>query len=309
MKLSFRKQTSKNTSGRQRSSGGATPSVFSYYARGTSPGGHNTGRGETSPVGPAIGRLKAYRLRMGHAPSYVAFTAIVGAVLYSCILQTTPRIVLASASGSVSREPKLYQEAVQDIWKRSIWSRTKLTISTGNIRRDILGQFNELANVQIELPLLGHRPSVILTLQPPALQLISVNGSFYVDRNGKVMVRTSDVKQNELINLPIVRDETGVSAELGKNVLSVSEATFLTKLSDQFRGETIVVQSITLPSNAANEADVRIVGLPYYIKFSFDNDPRQGVGAYLATKVKLDADHIVPAEYIDVRVDEKVFYR
>lgn len=281
------------------------PGVFSYYARGASPSDQNTGRNQNA----GLSVLKRYRLRLGHIPSYMALAAILIALGNACLLQPNPKIILVSTPDTVHRDPKTYQEAVQAIWKKSVFNRTKLTISTAAIRRDIAGQFTELAAVQIELPLLGRRPTVILTPTKPALQLVNASGSFYVDADGKVMARTTDLLQNDLQNVPVVHDETGISVEPGKAFIPAAEASFLRKLYAQLRAEEVAVTSITLPLRAANEADVRVDGQRYYIKFSIDSDPRQAVGTYLAVKAKLDAEGIVPTEYIDVRVDEKVFYR
>lgn len=303
MKLFRKKQ--KPAVQERRSPNTTNPAVFSYYARGASPSSQNIGRGE----GVQLSRVKRYRLRLGHLPSYIAFMAIVGALGYSCLLAPNPKVILVNAHGTVHRDPKAYQTAIQATWKKSIFSRTKLTVSTAGMSRNIASQFSELSSVQIELPLLGRRPTVILTPAKPALQLVSSNGEFYVDAAGKVMARTTDLTQNDIQNLPLIRDETGVSAEPGKIILPGSQASFLAKLHAQLLAESIVPQSITLPSGAANEADVRIAGQSYYIKFSIDLNPRQAVGTYLAAKAKLDADGVVPAEYIDVRVEEKVFYK
>ncbi len=279
--------------------------VFSYYARGASSSDQNTGRNEDV----AKSAFKRYGVRLVHIPSYVAFLAVVIALAYSCMLTPDPKIILVNTPDTVHRESKVYQESIKAIWQKSLLNRTKLTVSTDGMEREIKNQFAELSNVQIELPLLGRRPSVILTPQKPTLQMVSANGSFYVDSGGKVMARIPDLVQNDLKNLPLIRDETSNSAEVGKVVLPATEAQFLNKLYYQLRAENIDVQSITLPPKAANEADVRVAGLPYYIKFSIESDPRQAVGTYLAAKTKLDKEGTTPAEYIDVRVEEKVFFR
>lgn len=303
--MKFLRKKQKPDENQRRRPASDNPAVFSYYARGASLSDQNTGRHENA----GLSAVKRYRLRLGHLPSYLALLAIVIAMGYSCLLQPNPKIILVNVPDTVHRDPLAYQEAVQSIWKKSVFSRTKLTVSTAGIRREISSQFGELGNVQIELPLLGRRPTVVLTPAKPALQLVSSNGSFYVDANGKVMARTTDLTQNELKDVPAIYDETGISAEPGKNIIPGPEASFLQRLYAQLQAQNLSVQSITLPPRAANEADVRIAGQPYYVKFSIDSDPRQAVGTYLAAKAKLDSDQAAPSEYIDVRVEEKVFIK
>ena len=150
---------------------------------------------------------------------------------------------------------------------------------------------------------------MVLTTVEPAMEFISVNGVFFVDKNGKVMARTSDLQKNELKKLPIIRDDSGLTADPGKNIIPSFEAEFLSDLYSHLTEGKIPLESITLSGKTANEVDVRVTGLPYYVKFTVDSDPRQAVGTYLAVKSNLEAEGITPAEYIDVRVEEKVFYR
>lgn len=281
------------------------PATFSYYARGASSSDSNTGRRDDS----SPDKTKKFRLRIVHIPSYVAFISIVVALGYSLLLQPNPKIVIVNAPDTVHRDIKVYKDTVSSIWSKSIFSRTKLTISTNGIRSEIAKSFPEIADIQIELPLLGRRATVILTPVKPALQLVSVNGSFYVDVAGKVLAKTSDLQQNDIKDLPFIRDESGISSDPGKNIIPGPDAKFLQSLYAQLRVQNVVVESITLPVGVAEEADLRVPGQQYYIKFSLDSDPRQAVGTYLAVKAKLDSDGVVPAEYIDVRVEEKVFYK
>jgi hypothetical protein len=68
------------------------------------------------------------------------------------------------------------------------------------------------------------------------------------------------------------------------------------------------IESLTLPSGLS-ELDVRIKGQGYYVKFNLLGDGREEAGAYLALKSHLDAGHITPRQYIDVRVEGKGYYK
>ncbi len=302
MRLPGRKQATENQS---RQAAKSKSAVFSYYARGASPSSQNTGRNESS----SMNRAKGYRLKFGHTPSYIALGAILLALVNASLLDSNPKIVLVQTSGTVHRDPKTYQAGIEEIWKKSPFNRTKLTVSTDKIEQEISDQFAELSSIQIELPLLGKRPYIRITSAQPAIELVSVNGSFYVDNAGLVLARTSDLSKNQLDSLAVVRDESGLSAEPGKIIMSAAQVEFLQKLYAQLRAESVVVSSIILPKTAANQADLRVDGQSYYVKFSLDSDPRQAVGTYLAAKKKLEAESIKPAEYMDVRISEKAFYK
>jgi hypothetical protein len=214
-----------------------------------------------------------------------------------------------SQPGTIYQDGASYQKAINAVWGAQFGNQFKLSVNGHFLEKQIAAAVPDVASVQVQLPLLGRRPTVVLTPGKPALELVTVNGGFYVDQNGKVMARNSDVKQNQLKDVASVQDESGLKAEPGKTILTIQQASFIQALSRQLGAEGLKVQSMTLPANAGNEIDVRLSGQNYYIKFGTTGDARQGVGTYLAAKNKFDSEHITPAEYVDVRIDEKVFYK
>lgn len=278
------------------------PGAFSYYARGAGTSNQNIGRYQTDESKPS-------RFKLGHLPSYIALVALLGALLYSLWLQPNPRVVLLAEAGTIQRDPKTYQTGVNQVWHHSIFNQLKFTVDGQAIQRDIQSRFNELASVNVQLPLLGRRPTVVLTPAHPVMQLISINGIFYVDANGKVLARVSDVHQNQVKDLVTVRDETGITADVAKPVLAPSQAVFLRQLAAQIQASGLTIQSIRLPAGVANEADVFINNQSFFVKFSMDSDARQATGTFLAAKARLEADHALPQQYMDVRVEEKAFFK
>lgn len=302
----FNKKKKSSQEPRQRSAQ-SRPAVFSYYARGASPNRDN-GTGRYQLTNPNQER-SMYRFNWLHIPSYIAGLAILVAVAYATTLQTKPSVVLTSQPGTVYRDTKVYQDTASSLWKQSFTNRFKFLISTKKIAKSLQDQYGELADVQIELPLLGRRPVVRLTPDSPILELITSNGAFYINANGKVLARTTEVNKNQVPTLGLVHDEAGSSVSANNVVLPSTETAFLAQLFSQLQANNVTVQSITLPHQGANEADVRIADQSYYIKFLVTNDVRQAVGTYLAAKAKLDKDGVTPSEYLDIRVEEKVFYK
>ncbi|MEO8862709.1 MAG: hypothetical protein ABI354_00095 [Candidatus Saccharimonadales bacterium] len=281
--------------------------AFSYYNQKRSPSDLNVGRKRQGPA--ALIAVTSSRIKRRHLPELVAWFAIVVAIMYSLTLQTAPRINVVSQPGTVSRSPEVYKDDVQSIWQSSFLNRSKLTVKTGDIRGGIQKQFPEIVDIDIELPLLGRRPAITLTTAAPAFVLSSTNGSFYVDRNGKVLALVKDVSKNNVGTLIKLIDETQTHATPGRRVVSQPAADYLIKLNQLLSSAHLNVDSITMPPKAANEADVRITGEAYFVKFLIGSNEQQGVGALVAVQAKLDNDHVTPKEYIDLRVDEKAFYR
>lgn len=303
--MKFRSKKQKpDTENRRNPQQSSNPVVFSYYARGSSANGSaNTGRSEQ-----AVGRSDNKRFRLASLPSYIALVIAVIAVVYTTLLQPNPRISVVNQPGTIYRPVGEYQSAINSLWQRSVLNRSKLTVRSERLQNDIKAQFSEIESVKIELPLMGQRPKIALVPAKPAMHFISSNGSFYVNAQGKVLSRTTEVIQNQT-DLPLVIDELRIPADPGLRIISETEATFLQKLASYLKQEEIEYESVVLPATAAKEADVRLPGQSYHLKFSMLTDPRQAVGSYLAIRDKLDKDNITPAEYIDLRVEEKIFYK
>lgn len=240
-------------------------------------------------------------------PLILALVVFGLSVLYTTMLTSNPRVTIEGGDGfKVLRPVDAYQQAAEDILTSSVLNRSKLTINTEGVKKDLQQRFPELSDVEIMLPLTGHRPVIQAISERPALLLASQKGVFVIGENGKVLMKSSD--SQSLPQLPSVRDEANLDIEPGRSVLSAKDVDFITSLYQQFESKQIAVNSLTLPV-LASELHVRLSDQPYYIKFSLLTDPRIVAGQYIALKKKLDSDRIIPTEYIDSRVEERIFYK
>jgi len=108
--------------------------------------------------------------------------------------------------------------------------------------------------------------------------------------------------------LQVVEDQSGLTITLGRAALPRANVAFITEVLGQLTAKKIKVSTLTLPVGAS-ELDVRVEGASYITKYNLHGDARAEVGAFLATKQYLEAQHKTPTSYIDVRVDNKVYYK
>jgi len=277
--------------------------VFSYYANrpADAPDTSRVGRNKPSTTG--------HTSRWLYLPSFMAALALIISFGYILTLDTNPKISLTgNASGLSVQTSATYQQAARTILARSIFNHNKLTVDTGAVERGLKQQFPELSEVAVTLPLLGHRPVIELVAVQPALVLVTKGNLAVVASNGKVLAAGKSLNNSALKDLPRVDDNSGLSLQIGAAVLPSAQVSFIQNLVAQITLQQLSVQSLSLPA-APNEVDIHLSGISYFLKFNTDLDVRQQVGTYLAAKQKLDGDHITPAEYIDLRVEEKIFYK
>lgn len=297
----FKKKT--NTPERNRST---TPSsnapVFSYYS---SRSAGDAERGRYEP--PKTHRRGLERLK--HLPTTLALIAIVGCVFYASLLDSRPRILIAASTTGkpLQRPSKVYEEYITKQLNSSVMNKSKLTFDSNSVTQSLQKQFPEVANAIVTIPIVGHRPVVHIAVSSPAFILGTSSGAYYISADGKPLVRVSEVA-NPLSNIVTVTDETNLPVTIGKQILPTDTVTFISAVIKQLQATNTPIQSITLPLEA-NELQVRVVGEPYAVRYNTLGDPRVETGTFLAVKKRLEGTKDAPKEYIDVRVEERAYYK
>ncbi len=304
----------KDTGGRQRrSTEWQRPASFSYSSKRAERPDLPTRR----TGGPSLvaQRSRVLTLQFWFRRSGLLIAVIVAFVCLISILSlsSNPRIVLLDVqkNSSAFHDADEYQVAAAKQLSSSIWNKNKITVNTGKASAELQKQFPELAEVTITLPLVGHRPIYYLRANAPAFVMQTVSGTFVLDADGKALITKAAAPADTVAKLPVLTDQSGLHAELGKQVLSSREATFIRVIIDTLAAKNVTVSSLSLPANAAQELDVRVEGKPYLIKFNMHDSStaRQQAGTYLATAANLAGQNITPAQYIDVRVLGRSYYQ
>ncbi|MDB5185360.1 MAG: hypothetical protein JWN38_1168 [Candidatus Saccharibacteria bacterium] len=294
--------------GRQRPDRARNMAAFSYYARRS----EQTHAGERQSVN-AEPRLPSRRQRATDTRTLImiGLAVCVLILLLGTSLTTNPKVIVQDSSGSqaVLRGSSDYQRAAQQLIDSSILNKNKVTIDTTAISSQLQAQFPELASVQLVLPFIGRQPTLYLRADDPVLILGTSTGSFALDRNGTALATGAQLAQLSSLKLPLVTDESGITVKLHAQALTASNVSFIRNIISQLALKSMPVATLTLPAGVS-ELDVRLTGQPYLIKFNLmTNTARQQAGTFLAVIQRLKEQGITPAEYVDVRVDGRAYYK
>lgn len=246
------------------------------------------------------------RLRL--LPTYLAIAAIILSLLFSLTLTTKPGLTYSQGQASPYREPEEYTAEVDNILKSKLGYRTKLTINTSEVEQALLSKFPELKAAVLRLPVLGRKPTLVVEVSPPALIITSATKSLVLDDSGVAISEVAALSEEAKQGLPVVQDQSGVDLTLGKQIVTSETVSFIRTAIGHLRAQSTSVSQLTLPV-AANQLDIRISGENYYIKTDVSGDARLQIGSFLAVRDHLAAKGQKANEYIDVRVEEKVFYK
>ncbi len=300
-----RGKSKKNTNtGRKLTGRSSTKPVFSYYQNRVIP--------EYDSVNAANRReeKRVSQLRKHHIPGAITIIIIIACFGYILTLSADPRIVIVNeqdrATKSLLRSEDAYTKATQKILQGSPFNKTKLTINTLAVSRGIEAQFPEVSEATVSLPLINRRPVVYLQITQPTFLLLKGAQVYALDDQGRVSMQgDASLHGSELVQID---DQTKQEAVIGKPFLPVSQIRFMQDVVTQLQAKGMQKVSFVLPP-LANEVYVKIDGKAYFIKMTFTGDSRIQAGSFLATKQKLEADKISPGQYIDVRVEERVYYK
>lgn len=283
--------------------------VFSYHAsRSVRQGSMSREAQSEGPSSAASNRIKRLTWH-GRIPAISLLLTIAVFLIFCLRLSSSPKVILVGTEKSQAflRETAAYQAAATDAFASPL-NRNKLTVDTDKITRDLKQRFPELGVISVTLPVLGTQPNIYMQPVAPKLVLVSKQGMFVLDNKGRALITGNQVHRLDEADIPIVGDESNVPIEVGQIALPATTVDFITEVNEQLKAKNLKVASLILPAGTS-ELHVRLQGIKYFVKFNLYGHAREEVGTYLAVKSRLDAERKIPAEYVDVRVENKAYYK
>jgi hypothetical protein len=242
-------------------------------------------------------------------PTIAALLAVVVLVGFCMQLTDNAKIETVGTSGGqlFLRDKSVYATAAHQAF--APWANgNKLTVNAEKISADLRKQFPELQVVSVALPVIGTQPTVYIQPAVPKLLLVSKNGMFVLDANGRALIAGNQVAKLTDLGVPVVTDESGIPIETGTIALPKDTVSFVSEVVGQLKAKGITVSSMTLPAGT-NELYVKIDKVGYTVKCNLHGNAREEAGSYLSVKQWLEANKKTPREYVDVRVENKAYYK
>jgi cell division septal protein FtsQ len=280
--------------------------VFSYHAnRGVRMG--STVRDMEEPARQEMPRPKRFAVWLKRVPTLAGLLIIL--ILTGAMLQlsSNAKVKVVGDSQTFLRDIKVYEDAAHKAFT-PVFNSNKLTVNAGRISTDLQEQFPELKVVSVSLPVVGNQPIVYIQPAEPKIILVAKGGMYLLSGDGRAMITANQVTDLGKLKIPVVNDQSGLSIELGHVALPKDTVSFITEVVGQMRAKGVAVTSLDLPAGT-NELHMKMDGVGYYVKFNLHGDAREEAGAYLAMKEYLESSHKTPGEYVDVRVENRAYYK
>jgi hypothetical protein len=278
---------------------------LSYYSK-RSDNSSQLGRRAPDDKPPVV---RSKKNLVHHIPALLLLIAVLVSVFFISTLNPVAKVILIDDDKNTTiRSEDMYRQAAEKFISDSLINRSKFTFDSAGLVTDLKSQFPEVAAATVTVPLMGRRPVVEIQTTRPAFILASETNAVLVGNNGVALANTRDIKDLPKLGLRSVNDETGLDIEIGKPALPQEQARFISVVVEQLEKQDYRTESLTIP-RSPYDLHVRLQGQNYYVKFNILEDPKQQTGAFIALQKQLQKEGKSPAEYIDVRVGERVFYK
>ncbi len=240
---------------------------------------------------------------------YIVCVIVLLAVFFRSFLLDTNVQLSMVGSDVYLRDKNEYQAAIDNKLSSSPFNRFRLTFNEQKIAKQVEGQFPELQEVVVRIPMFSHRPTVEFHMATPAALITSNHDTFVVDGDGRILFNKKDMPDpSKAHNLPLINDVSSTIIEIGKPALSSDQVSYIRQIYLQADARSEQVSSIELQPGGT-EIWVRFNEANYFVKFNLNADARQSIGTYFAVSEKLRSEGNTPKEYIDVRVAERAFVK
>lgn len=142
-----------------------------------------------------------------------------------------------------------------------------------------------------------------LTFRQPVAQWSSGGVTYFVDDSGVTFETNYFDKPNI-----VVSDKSGVQSEAGQEVINRRFLSFLGKVVALFRDNGLTAIEAVLPQDTVRQVEFKLEGHQYAIRMTVDRGAEAQVSQALRAMRHIKERGMNP-HYIDVRVDQRVFYR
>ncbi len=218
------------------------------------------------------------------------------------VMQLSIYISVQTPDATSAHQSSRYQQVLQQYYASRPLERLRFLTDYKALQEFFLKHASEVKSIRLE----GSRPlttSLKLVFRQPVVQWSSTNKVYFVDDNGVTFERNYFATPTV-----IVKDQSGVPASAGQEVINHQFLSFLGQAVAAFTQHRLQVAEVILPPNTVRQVHFVTKGRPYAIKMTIDRAAEAQVAQAAKTIQFLDQRKLTP-EYIDVRVDQRVFYR
>lgn len=251
-------------------------------------------------------RVHAHHLRRHRRHATAALIGVLVAaagvafLIFQSIITTS---ITTSAPGAI--DSSAYAKMVHEYLMKRPLERFRFSLNTVSLTSYLQAHgYPEVSSIDSAVEFYGlGKASLHATFRSPAVAWRTNGSVVYVDAQGNTF--KSNYYQEPSVQ---VVDQTGIPAQDNQVLASDKFLGFIGKVIGRMKENGFTVTQISLPANTTRQVQVLVGGASYPIKFSIDR-PVGEQAEDAARAIRYLADKGIAAEYVDVRVSGKAYYR
>ncbi len=235
------------------------------------------------------------------------FLSVLAAIL---LLLIGSRMMVTGAT-VVTDDPELSSKlevAANNYLGSSLFRNFKIGVDRASMAQELTQNNPEAGEVRVSLPLFSTEVKVEVTGRKSAALLITDpdNPVYVIDGEGVIFAEAGEGA--DLTALPVIRDSTGINPELGQSVTSPTVARFILIMNNRLPefGYTPVEYEV---GEALRQVNIKVKDKPYILKTSTEQGAGQQLAVLRFATNWLQQHKKAPQDYLDLRVDDRVYFR
>ncbi|HRC27793.1 MAG TPA: hypothetical protein PKV96_00205 [Candidatus Saccharimonas sp.] len=246
--------------------------------------------------------LKRHRKHLG----MTLFAVLCGLAVCGFLVYQSIAVVRVVAATTMPIDESLYAQKIQSYLAERPLERFRFALDTGRLTSYLqLHGCPEVSAIAPDVLFAGFGTGELrMTIREPAVAWKTGTTSLYVDDSGTAFERN-------YYSEPAVKvvDQTGIVTRDNKVLASNRFLAFIGRVIGQMKAQGYHVNQVDLPAGTSRQVAVLVDGISYPIKFSVDRPVGEQAEDAGRSIRYLAARGIVPAEYLDIRISQKAFYK
>ncbi|MCA9347334.1 hypothetical protein KC930_02005 [Candidatus Saccharibacteria bacterium] len=236
----------------------------------------------------------------------ILLAIFIGYVLFMLLALNSQPVIDITSSNTTGITADRYKQPLTSFLKQSIFNTNKITLRSSQIEKDMMRDFPEINSISIRYSFVGRHPEARISIDSIPITYNSNGASYLVTSRGMNVgtIETLPFQKDQIL----IKDESGVQTSKGNIVLRQVDVDYFIKIKQILNSKNQKVEYFRL-TTSQREAELKIVGAPYFVKLYLDDNPLIEMGTYYASIKTIGEGGESPKEYIDVRAGEKVYWK
>jgi len=197
-----------------------------------------------------------------------------------------------------------YRTTINEYFDDNPLRKSKLFFNGQDLSNYITSRHPEVQEFTMSSSLIFDDKFIIETKQA-AFVWQSRTQSYLGDFEGVVYATTDGVDAS---GLPLLKDQTALEPSLGDKVAPSSSLRYVKAIEEELAAGSLKPEFFSIPV-AAREVHLDIAGKPYYVKFSLDRSVVGQISELQKAIGYIDKNNVPVRDYIDIRTEDKAYYR